>query len=303
MLKKIPFILVTGFLGSGKTTFISHFLNVHSLNKRILLIQNEFAESGIDGEHLQSQGWNFSLVEMNKGSVFCVCLFSDFTRTIIEEIERCSPDMILLEATGMADPIAIAQLLNAPQVKERLFLEHIYTIIDAPRFNVIGDKIGAIKHQIQVADTVVINKTDLIDGGEIELIANRVNSINPFAEIQSSTFCSVEVGGSNGFYKPQPVAVRNNIQGDLTQCNPDYVSTVFKTTTRIKRETLGAFLHSLTEETYRLKGYACLTDGSSCMIQYVPGQIQVIPVLRSRETTEMIAIGSVSIDFNRLINQ
>lgn len=302
-MKKIPFILVTGFLGSGKTTFISHLLNVHSLNKRILLVQNEFAESGIDGEHLQSQGWNFSLVEMNKGSVFCVCLFSDFTRTIIEEIERCSPDMILLEATGMADPIAIAQLLNPPQVKERLFLDHIYTIIDAPRFKVIGDRIGAIRHQIQVADTVVINKTDLINEGEIQSITNRVKSINPFAEVRSSTFCNVEIKSSTGFFRQQPVAVRNNVQGDLTQCNPDYVSTVFKTTTRIKRETLEIFLNNLTEETYRLKGYACLTDESTCMIQYVPGQIQIIPVLKSRETTEMIAIGSVSIDFNRLINQ
>lgn len=301
-MKKIPFILVTGFLGSGKTTFISNFLNEYSSNKRILLIQNEFAESGIDGEHLQSQGWNFSLIEMNKGSVFCVCLFSDFTRTIIEEIERCSPDMILLEATGMADPIAIAQLLNAPKVKEHLFLDHIYTIVDAPRFHVIGDKIGAIRHQIQVADTVVINKTDLVDEKEMKSITNKVKSINPFAEVQPSTFCQVEIKSSNGFFKPQPVAVRNNIQGDLTQCNPDYVSTVFKTTTRIRRETLEVFLNNLEEETYRLKGYACFTDGSTCMIQYVPGQIEIIPVVKSRETTEMIAIGSVSIDFNRLIN-
>ncbi len=107
-LRSIPFILVTGFLGSGKTTLVTRLLNHFGNEKKIAVIQNEFANANIDGQELEKTGKAFKILEINKGSVFCVCLLSSFIQSLVELVESCQPDIIVLEATGLADPISIA---------------------------------------------------------------------------------------------------------------------------------------------------------------------------------------------------
>ena len=133
-MKTIPFFLVAGFLGSGKTTLLKHFLNTYADNKRIVVIQNEFASANIDSKELKNTGKSFKLYEMNRGSVFCVCLISDFKNVLVELVDSYNPDAIVLEASGLADPIAIAQFLQAEELRHRLFLAHIWSIVDAEKF-------------------------------------------------------------------------------------------------------------------------------------------------------------------------
>lgn len=113
----ISFYLVTGFLGSGKTTFLKDILHTYSHKKRIAIIQNEFAPSGVDGNELNQSGYPFKLVEVNNGSVFCVCMLGNFIKSIENLIRDFHPEMIFPEASGLADPVNIIELLQKNNIK------------------------------------------------------------------------------------------------------------------------------------------------------------------------------------------
>ena len=89
-MKKIPFYLVTGFLGSGKTTLIKQFIERYADSKKIAIIQNEYAEVNIDSRELKLTGKSFELLEMNNGSVFCVCLLGSFIHSLADFIHQQS---------------------------------------------------------------------------------------------------------------------------------------------------------------------------------------------------------------------
>jgi len=296
---KIPFYLVTGFLGSGKTTFLKQFLSQHSASKRIAVIQNEFASTNLDGAELQDAKFNFSLLELNQGSVFCVCLFSGFKENLLQLLHDNTPDLVLLEATGIADPIAIAQLLEDKRLKELLFVAHIWSIIDAPRYLVIGKSTKCIRHQIEVADTVLVNKTDLITEIQIDDIDNDIKSINPFAHIEHTTHCLLNTKNIvDACIRPLPVFEKQCISGELTRCGDgNYQSQVFKTTQLISEKKLFKFINSLDDTTFRIKGYIQLDDKRCVMLQYVPNQFEVIDTSNKSHPTELIAIGVGLINF------
>ena len=124
-MSRIPFILLTGFLGSGKTTFLKRLLARYSSDGKIGIIQNEFAPGSVDGTELMQSGMPFEILEVNNGSVLCVCLLGSFVKSLRIFVEECRPDALILEASGLSDPISIGEMLQAPDLSGRLFLSHI----------------------------------------------------------------------------------------------------------------------------------------------------------------------------------
>lgn len=303
-MSKVPFILVTGFLGSGKTTLLRELLRAYSDSKRILLIQNEFADSGIDGRELEEDGWQFSLLEMNKGSVFCVCLFSDFKRMITEQIESVRPDLIVLEATGMADPIAVGQLLDDPTVSAQLFLSHIWCIVDAANLLKVKNGIRSIPNQIRIADSIVVNKCDMVEESTLSQIDLYVKEINPYAHVSYTTFCKIDFARAlDPFIKLAPIVNRKNIVGELTKCDDrQFTSQTFKTNKPVSAAVLDRFLAELHDGVVRLKGFVRLDDGRSVMVQYVNGDCSKTQMADDQLTTELVAIGTTTVDFEKLTN-
>ena len=101
--------LITGFLGSGKTTFIKNIIKALS-NKRIYLIINEFGKEGIDGSLLKELG--STIAEINNGSIFCVCRINQFEESLDAAVDD-KPDIILAEASGLSDPTNIRKIIAA----------------------------------------------------------------------------------------------------------------------------------------------------------------------------------------------
>jgi G3E family GTPase len=197
---KIPFYLVTGFLGSGKTTLLKRYLEQYADQRRIAVVQNEFAETNIDSRELQRTGKSFEVLEMNNGSVFCVCLLGDFIQALNQFILTHHPDVIILEASGLSDPISISQMLSAPALRNLVYLAHIYTVVDALNFEKTLQRVRRNRHQILTADTVVLNKSELVE--DTSTIESVIKSINPFAEVIKTSWCEIPFNEKLKFRPP-----------------------------------------------------------------------------------------------------
>lgn len=265
---KIPFFLVTGFLGSGKTTLLKRFLKQYSGGKRIGVIQNEFAPASIDGIELKAEGKDFHILEINNGSVFCVCLLGDFIKSLSNFIDDKKPDIIILESSGLSDPIAIAEMLQLGDVKNKVYLSHTWCVADASNFEKL-DKLGTqVRHQIRIADTVVINKTDLVNDN-LELIKSRIIELNPFAQIEQTSFCNINFDDIFQPFQLTPVAIKRADENAMLESGgrPDVQVKVVKTGRKIPYETLRAFIDRYTSQTYRIKGYINSDEGCVYAVQ------------------------------------
>jgi len=288
----VPFFLVTGFLGCGKTTLLKNFLNSHADSKSIAVIQNEFAPGDVDANDLRQTQKKFKILEINSGSVFCVCLLADFIKSLRDLLDSYSLDAVILEATGLADPIAIGQLLHAPELYKRVYLAHTWSIVDASNFLQMEKTVTRISHQVRVADTVIINKTDKALG-DLNKIKSRVKELNPFAEIISTTYCQFSLDKVFKSIKEQPVALQRSteLQQFDPSGRPNIGSAVIRTTSTISRENLDRFLALETPHSYRLKGFVNLADGSKLAVQSCFGDTQFSTVSNYMGPTELIALG------------
>ena len=172
-MSKIPFHIISGFLGSGKTTFLKRIIDQYSAEKKIGIIQNEFAPANIDGAELKQSGKDFNLLEINNGSVFCVCLLGDFVKSLEKFVDEYQPDDIIIEASGLSDTTSISEIIAASSLADKIYLASNWCIVDAPNFAKVGFMKQRVSHQLRMADIVVVNKTDLIENG-LNTIRNEV---------------------------------------------------------------------------------------------------------------------------------
>jgi G3E family GTPase len=289
---QVPFFLVTGFLGSGKTTFLKNILK-HNQGKKIAIIQNEFAPSNVDGADLKNEGGKFEILEINNGSVFCVCLLNDFISSLVAFVDQHHPDLLFLEASGLSDPIAIAQLLDFEDLKKRIYLAKIWTIVDSKQFLKQQKLITRLRHQVRVADVIIINKTDLSDEEEISEVAREIEKLNPFGDIVQASYCQVEEGTLELERSSDTVAqktmTRNN---QFESCGrPDLGVFVLKTTRTISREHLELFIDNYAKKTIRMKGFAKLTNNQCMAIQSSFDRYELKSIDSYNGPTEIIAIG------------
>lgn len=297
-IRSIPIILVTGFLGSGKTTLLKNLLQAaHGKGQKVAIIQNEFAQSSIDGETLRQEEGNFELKELNTGSIFCACLFSQFKQVVLELSADPSLSYIIVEATGIADPIAVAQLLEDQAISKRCYLSQIISVVDAPRFLNVLSRITGVKHQIQVADQVIVNKTDLVSAQDCQEINRTIREINPLAVISETTQAQVNTAA---ILSPQlhSLIEKRQISGELTKCGEgNYVASSHKSTQPVSQKQLDQFIASLNTNILRLKGYLNFDDGRCMVLQYVPGQLEILESKPFTKQTELISIGFEAPDF------
>lgn len=290
---QVPFFLVTGFLGSGKTTLLRHFLDTWADTRRLAVIQNEFAPGNVDGAELRRTGKPFHLVELNRGSVFCVCLLGDFIWSLRELVDKVRPDAVILEATGLADPIALAQVLESPELRDRVVLAHAWCVVDTPRFLVWEKQVGQVGRQVRIADTVLLNKTDAATPVEIAAAAGRIRELNPMAAQIQTSFCRVALDNAFAALAHASVAqVRAKENAAMPVIpRPLLHSVALRSTRRLTRTQLDAWLSELTPQVHRLKGFVLLADGSAVSVQSSFGALQIVPVTDYSPPTELVAIG------------
>lgn len=185
---KIPVTVLTGFLGSGKTTFVNYLLKENH-GKRLAIIENEFGEVGIDdGLVLQTEE---EVIEMMNGCICCTVrddLIQALKRLVKER--RKQFDAIVIETTGLADPAPVAQTFFVDDEVAELFrLDSIITFIDCKHAqqHLDEEKPEGVENeaveQVAFADILVLNKTDLVTPEELTALRSRLTSMNTTATV------------------------------------------------------------------------------------------------------------------------
>merc|ERR1712070_990882 len=195
---KVPVTILTGYLGSGKTTFVNYLLK-EAHGHKFAIIENEFGEVGIDdGLVLQTDE---EVIEMMNGCICCT-VREDLIVTIKKLVEKRSGqfDHILIETTGLADPAPVAQTFFVDEEVSKLCrLDSILTFIDA-KFtgqHLDEEKPEGVENeaheQVAFADRLVLNKTDLVTPEELEAIKTQLKGINVHALIIEAQYSKVPI--------------------------------------------------------------------------------------------------------------
>ena len=178
---RIPVTVLTGFLGSGKTTLLNRILT-ESHGQRIAVIENEFGDIGVDQELVINA--EEEIFEMNNGCICCT-VRGDLIRILGNLITRRDKfDRIVLETTGLANPGPVAQTFFVDEgMRDEFALDGIVTMVDAQHFDQQLQESEETRTQIAFADVIVLNKTDLVGGADLDALERRVRAINALARI------------------------------------------------------------------------------------------------------------------------
>jgi len=178
---KIPVTVLTGYLGSGKTTLLNRILS-EGHGKKYAVIVNEFGEINIDSDLIVES--DEEIYEMNNGCICCT-VRGDLIRVVEGLMRRPDRfDAIIVETTGLADPVPVAQtFFMDDDVRAKAALDAVVTLVDAKHLPLRLKDSTEAEDQIAFADVVLINKTDLVEKGELAALEATIRKINPYATI------------------------------------------------------------------------------------------------------------------------
>ena len=179
--ERIPTHLISGFLGSGKTTLLQRLLD-HCLARGLkpAVMINEYGEVNIDGELLRGRG--YTVREMTNG---CICCTIGGTLGLaLREVAALKPDVIFIEATGLADPVELIDQATKEDVLPLVRLASLVAVLDPVNFARLAEEVhSGIRQQTELADFVLINKRDRADARTLEALVTQVRNLNPRAEV------------------------------------------------------------------------------------------------------------------------
>lgn len=242
--------LITGFLGAGKTCLIKNLIEIFK-DKTLYLIINEFGREGIDGSILAETGT--ALEEINNGSIFCKCKYAQF-ETALEHAITQQPEIILVEASGLADPAGIRSILSQDKFCAIEWMGGI-CLVDAKRFMSVAKTARVIKRQLAVSGLALINKSDLATPEEISTTKQEIQQINPGIAMQTTSYGKVESVWLHALNTKIPLekACHNadiTLQNKCIELKGDFT-----------KSALTSFLSLFIEDTYRVKGFVTLQEG------------------------------------------
>jgi G3E family GTPase len=204
--------LITGFLGSGKTTLLNRIIKRFPKDQKLTLLVNEFGEIGVDGTLVE--GDDIDMMEISKGSIFCVCVKTDFIKGLYELNTTVQPDVLLIESTGVANPSDLKKDLKLPIFNDRFDFREQFCLVDAVHFADAYKVYASLEKQIASSSVFIINKTDMASAEQIAETKEIISRFNPdplffettYADIPLERFLELE-GGE----KPLPDASADHV--------------------------------------------------------------------------------------------
>lgn len=182
--------IISGFLGAGKTTFIKKMLEEVFEGEKIVLIENEFGEIGIDGGFLKDSGIEIS--ELNSGCI-CCSLVGDFGKNLREVMERFHPDRILIEPSGVGKLSDVMKSVREVEEKNEVKLNGRITVVNTPKATKQMKAFGEFfNNQIEYATVIVLSRTQNIKPEQTEVVAEAIREKNPKAAIITTPWDDID---------------------------------------------------------------------------------------------------------------
>ena len=256
-----PGHIVAGFLGSGKTTLLNHVLNSdHGL--RIGVVVNDFGAINVDAELISDV--NEGMVSLANGCICCVTrtdLISAVLKLADKEHEL---DHILIESSGIAYPESVVKALMTPEIRSAILLDGLITLVDAEQLLLIDDDeaLKMAKKQIEGANLVVLNKTDLVSEETLRKVHDWIANINSSLQIMETSHSKIPLEillGINGNLASRP------INGDALTLDKhrehkyahgiEFETWTFESKEPLSLESLQILLKHVPKSVYRVKGF------------------------------------------------
>lgn len=272
---RTPLTVITGPLGSGKTTLLRHILD--TVSRKIAILMNEFGEIAIDAKIIQ--GKNVAMADLGGGCV-CCSLLGEFEAAVDEIIDTVDPDNIVVETTGVAEPDALVFDIQESLPKVRL--DGVVTLVDADAMVKYPQVGHTTRIQIEAADTLLLNKVDLVSESELKAIEEKLHSLNEVASILRCQRGQVDTDLLFGIARERVEQPPHHVH------QPEFESFSYTSGATFDRPCFEEFADSLGTDVYRAKGFVRFSEGIY-LFNFVAGRWDFEPF--AQEGTELVFIG------------
>jgi G3E family GTPase len=272
---RTPLTVITGPLGSGKTTLLRHIID--TVPQKIAILMNEFGEIAIDAKIIQ--GKNVEMADLGGGCV-CCSLLGEFEAAVNEVIDTVDPDNIVVETTGVAEPDAL--VFDIQESLQTVRLDGVVTVIDADAMVKYPSVGHTTRMQIEAADTIILNKVDLVSESELEAIEKKLHSFNEVASILRTQRGQVDTDLLFGIARERVEEPPHHVH------QPEFESFSYTSGAIYNRQCFEEFANSLGAEVYRAKGFIRFPEGIY-LFNFVAGRWDF--ELFEQEATELVFIG------------
>ena len=182
--------IISGFLGAGKTTLISKLLKEALPDEQVVLIENEFGETGIDGGFLKDSG--VEIREMNSGCI-CCSLVGDFGTSLKEVVDKYHPDRIIIEPSGVGKLSDVIKAVKDLHIENEIRLNSASTVADASKVKMYMKNFGEFfNNQIEHAGTIILSRTQNVSEDKLKKAIEMIRSLNADAHIITTPWDSLD---------------------------------------------------------------------------------------------------------------
>jgi G3E family GTPase len=272
-----PLIILTGFLGSGKTSFLQHFIEYQTQRSRfVAVIQNEIGEIGLDGKLL-----DYQVTEIDEGCV-CCSLVGNLKRAVQGILENFSPDYIILETSGLANPKNLLDDLG--ELAETVRLDATVTVVDALNFEASLADYAIAADQVAAADVLLLSKSDLVDEARLMQVKRQLGRLNANApvcvtlrgDVNPALLFDGEEGSSSRDPQASPAAALKLARAHSTHAQDGLYSRSIKLARPLDRSKFFDAVDRVPALVFRIKGIVEFLDPPQAMLfQYVAGRYEL----------------------------